>query len=207
MNKTSIIIDAVLAVAIVVLFVLHFSAKPVAGVARVAGNDSTTHSFAYLNLDSINSQYQFVKDLSDQLNTKYEETRVALSKKEQALQQKAAAIQKDEQDFNEKLQANAFLSRERAESEAKRIQDSGARLQKEVNDFQQLAAQKEQEFNEEMLKLNVQLHDSLDMFLKEYNAEAQYEVIFVGQTILTAAEGHDITDEVVAALNARYVKK
>lgn len=207
MNKNSIIVDVLLAIAIVVLFVLHFTAKPEAGSVTIAGGDSAVHSFAYLNLDSINSQYQYVKDLSDQLNTKYEETRLTLSKKEKALQQRAAAIQKDEQDFNEKLQANAFLSRERAESEAKRIQDSGARLQREVNDFQQLAAQKDQEFNEEMLKLNIQLHDSLDNFLKEYNETAKYEVIFVGQTILTAVEGHDITDEVVAALNARYVKK
>lgn len=187
MNKNSIIVDAVLAIAVVVLFVLHFTAKPAEGSAAVTGGDSAVHSFAYLNLDSINSQYQFVKDLSDQLNTKYEDTRLTLSKKEKALQQRAAAIQKDEQDFNEKLQANAFLSRERAESEAKRIQDSGARLQKEIADFQNLGAQKEQEFNEEMMKLNIQLHDSLDNFLKEYNATAKYEVIFVGQTILTAA--------------------
>jgi outer membrane protein len=56
-----------------------------------------------------------------------------------------------------------------------------------------------------MQDLNLQLRDSLDQYVKEYNKEAGFDVIFIGATILTAQEGHDITNQVVDGLNARYV--
>ncbi|MBP5289889.1 MAG: OmpH family outer membrane protein [Paludibacteraceae bacterium] len=56
-----------------------------------------------------------------------------------------------------------------------------------------------------MQDLNLQLRDSLDQYVAEFNKEAGYDVIFIGATILTAQEGHDITDQVVEGLNARYV--
>jgi Skp family chaperone for outer membrane proteins len=56
-----------------------------------------------------------------------------------------------------------------------------------------------------MQDLNLQLRDSLDQYVKEYNKEAGFYVIFIGATILTAQEGHDITNQVVEDLNARYV--
>ena len=207
MNKALIIINSILGVAVIALFVLVFAFKPAknAPVQAVAA-DGSGMSFAYINLDSVTAHYQFAIDASDKLQSQYEDAQVAIRKKENAFGVKYQNQAKEAQDFQEKLNANAFLSRERAESEANRIQANGEKLQKEYEALQQLAAQKGAEFEQAMQELNLQLRDSLDSYVKEYNETAGYDVIFIGATILTAAEGHDITDEVVAALNARYAK-
>ena len=204
MNKVSIIIESILAVAVVVLFVLVFTFKP-ANKPAVAAADGSGMSFAYINLDSVTAKYQFAIDASNKLQTQYEDAQVEMRKKENAFGIKLQNQQKEAQDFQDKVNANAFLSRERAESEMNRIQSNGEKLQKEYEALQQLAAQKGAEFEQAMQDLNLQLRDSLDQYVKEFNAEAGYDVIFVGATILTAQEGHDITDQVVEALNARYV--
>ena len=205
MNKVSIIIESILAVAVVVLFVLVFMFKPAAKTPVVAAADGSGMSFAYINLDSVTAKYQFAIDASNKLQTQYEDAQVEMRKKENAFGIKLQNQQKEAQDFQDKVNANAFLSRERAESEMNRIQSNGEKLQKEYEALQQLAAQKGAEFEQAMQDLNLQLRDSLDQYVKEFNAEAGYDVIFVGATILTAQEGHDITDQVVEALNARYV--
>jgi len=46
-------------------------------------------------------------------------------------------------------------------------------------------------------------------FLKEYNADGRFQVILNNQgkdNVLMAAEGMDITEDVVAGMNARYKK-
>ena len=205
MNKVSIIIESILAVAVVVLFVLVFMFKPAAKTPVVAAADGSGMSFAYINLDSVTAQYQFAIDASNKLQTQYEDAQVEIRKKENAFGVKLQNQQKEAQDFQEKVNANAFLSRERAESEMNRIQANGEKLQKEYEALQQLAAQKGAEFEQAMQDLNLQLRDSLDQYVEEYNKEAGFDVIFIGATILTAQEGHDITEQVVAGLNARYV--
>ena len=206
MNKTSIIIESVLAVAVIVLFVLVFAFKPKANKpAQVAAADGSGMSFAYINLDSVTANYQFAIDASNKLQTKYEDAQVEIRKKENAFGVKYQSQQKEAQAFQEKVNANAFLSRERAESEMNRIQANGEKLQKEYEALQQLAAEKGAEFEQAMQDLNLQLRDSLDQYVAEFNKEAGYDVIFIGATILTAQEGHDITDQVIEGLNARYV--
>ncbi len=206
MNKVSIIIDSILCAAVIALFVLVFVFKPSSKApAPVAAADGSGMSFAYINLDSVTANYQFAIDASNKLQSRYEEAQVEIRKKENAFGVKYQNQQKEAQDFQDKVNANAFLSRERAESEMNRIQANGEKLQKEYESLQQLAAQKGAEFEQAMQDLNLQLRDSLDQYVAAYNQEAGYDVIFIGATILTAREGHDITDEVIAGLNARYV--
>ena len=206
MNKVSIIIESVLGVAVIVLFVLVFMFKPAAKApVAAANNEGVGMTFAYINLDSVTANYQFAIDASNKLQTQYEDAQVEIRKKENAFGVKYQNQQKEAQDFQEKVNANAFLSRERAESEMNRIQANGEKLQKEYEALQQLAAQKGADFEQAMQDLNLQLRDSLDQFVAEFNKEAGYDVIFIGATILTAQEGHDITNQVVEGLNARYV--
>ncbi len=85
MNKTSIIIESILAVAVIVLFVLVFAFKPKAGKpARAAAADGSGMSFAYINLDSVTANYQFAIDASNKLQTQYEDAQVEIRKKENA---------------------------------------------------------------------------------------------------------------------------
>lgn len=76
-------------------------------------------------------------------------------------------------------------------------------------ELQELEAKLTQDIMLENQKLNVQLADSLTNYLKEFNADGRYHVILSNtakDNVLMAAEQYDITDEVVAGLNARCKK-
>ena len=55
----------------------------------------------------------------------------------------------------------------------------------------------------------MQLADSLNNYLKVFNADGRYHIILSNSAkdnVLWAAEQYDITDEVIQGLNARYAK-
>ena len=80
MNKTSIIIESILAVAVIVLFVLVFAFKPKTNKPVQAAADGSGMSFAYINLDSVTAKYQFAIDASNKLQTQYEDAQVEIRK-------------------------------------------------------------------------------------------------------------------------------
>lgn len=198
MNKTQIVIDSVLAVAVIALFVLFFTQKPKQSEAVASENMPVAEGnlpVAYLNLDSILTQYQFAIDASDRLMTKQEDARVKLNTKARTLQSEAA-------DFQRKVENGAFMSRERAEAKQQE-------LYKKQQDLQDLEAKLTNDIMLENQKLNMQLADTINNFLREFNADGRYQMIFANagkDNILQAADGYDITAEVVDALNARYKK-
>lgn len=199
MNKTQIVVDAILAVAVIALFTLFFTRKPaekaVASAENVVVADSNL-PIAYLNLDSVLTQYQFAIEASDKLMTKQEDARLKLNTKARTLQSEAA-------DFQRKLENGAFMSRDRAEQKQQE-------LLKKQNDLQELEAKLTNDIMLENQKLNMQLADTINNFLRDFNADGRYQVIFANagkDNILQAADGYDITAEVVEALNTRYNKK
>lgn len=199
MNKTQIVVDAILAVAVIALFTLFFTRKPAEQAVASAENVVVAEGnlpIAYLNLDSVLTQYQFAIEASDKLMTKQEDARLKLNTKARTLQSEAA-------DFQRKLENGAFMSRDRAEQKQQE-------LLKKQNDLQELEAKLTNDIMLENQKLNMQLADTINNFLREFNADGRYHVIFANagkDNILQAADGYDITAEVVEALNARYNKK
>lgn len=199
MNKTQIVVDAILAVAVIALFTLFFTRKPAEQAVASAENVVVAEGklpIAYLNLDSVLTQYQFAIEASDKLMTKQEDARLKLNTKARTLQSEAA-------DFQRKLENGAFMSRDRAEQKQQE-------LLKKQNDLQELEAKLTNDIMLENQKLNMQLADTINNFLREFNADGRYQVIFANagkDNILQAADGYDITAEVVEALNARYNKK
>lgn len=151
---------------------------------------------AYINIDSLLTNYTFAQEANEKLMSKQEEARLQLN-------QKARALQNDMATFQHKWDNNAFLSRERAENEAQK-------LQKRQQDLQDLEAKLTQDIMLENQNLNLQLRDTLDSFLKAYNADGRFQVIMAntqGDNILLAQPGYDITSEVVELLNKRYSAK
>ena len=97
----------------------------------------------------------------------------------------------------------AFMSRERAEQKQQQL------LQKQ-QDLQDLEAKLTNDIMLENQQLNMQLADTLNSFLREFNADGRYHMIFANtgkDNILQAADSYDITAEVIEALNARYASK
>ena len=154
----------------------------------------STDKIAYVEVDSIMTQYNFCKEYSKILEQKGNNIQKTLANKQQALQAAAA-------NFQQKVQQNAY-SREQAEA----IQ---AGLQKQSNDLQALNQRLSGEFQTETEKYNKALHDSLQNYLAIYNKDKKYSLIFAkqGDNLLYADKRNDITNEVVAGLNKAYKGK
>lgn len=167
--------------------------EPAAEGAATA--DPTGLKIAYVEVDSLMSQYQFCKDYNLLLNKKGENAANTLAQKQRALQQHANALQK-------KYESNGFTTRD----ELERAQNQ---LAKEQQDLAELDQRLTNELAMENAKLNEELRDSIQAFLKVYNKTKKYDYIFSrqGDNILMANKKYDITDEVVAGLNKRYKAK
>lgn len=164
-------------------------------VAPVVASDSTRLPIAYINVDSLLTNYDFAKDLNEELIKKTEDARMNLNSKAQALEKKVA-------DFQKKIQTNAFLSQDRAEQEANR-------LQSEKDQLDQLNYKLQSDLAEEQAKMNARLSDTIRNYMKEYNEEMHFELIFTNtmyDNILLDAPKYDITNDVLQRLNARYAK-
>lgn len=150
-----------------------------------------SNKIAYVEVDSIMTQYKFCKEYTKILETKGNNIQKTLASKQQALQNAAA-------NFQQKVQQNAY-TREQAEA----IQ---AGLQKQSNDLQGLNQRLSAEFQTETDKYNKALHDSLQHYLALYNKDKKYGMIFAkqGDNLLYADKAYDITNEVVAGLNKAY---
>lgn len=200
MKNVSYAINGVLAIAIIILFILHFTSKDKlqdTANALTFVNDTTVNlPIAYVDVDTLLTKYNYAVDISTLLMSKSENSKASLTDK----QRKLAT---EQQEFNRKLQANAFISQERAEQEYQRIQ-------KLAQELEQTAARLDQELAMEQMKYNNQLADSVRVCIKEYNKSANYQVVLSNSrmdNILYAKDKYDITKQVLAVLNSRYVKK
>ena len=154
--------------------------------------EGTGARIAYVELDTLMSQYQLYKDYSELLNRKGNNIQKTLAKKQRTLEQHAAAMQK-------KYENNGFTTRD----ELERAQNN---IQKEQNELAELADRLNQDFNEEQARINDEARDSIQAFLKVYNKTKNYDYVMVkaGDNLLIANPRYDITNDVVKGLNKRY---
>ncbi len=208
MNKITIIVESILAAAVVALFVLFFTVNP---HARKVNNDEIIASgellpIAIINTDSILKHYTLAEEASDKLMASYEESTVKLDTKAKSLQKEVETFQKDVLDFQRKVEANAFLSRERAESEQRKLQNKEQQLMAKQQDLENLRQKLSADFMNEQAALTQQLQDSVQAYLREFNADGRYHLVLNDAVLLNKVAGYDITNEVIEALNARYQK-
>jgi outer membrane protein len=175
--------------------------KKAAKTDEVAANTKNTNNsgklpIAYINVDSLLLHYQFAKDANESLIRKQEDSRLRINTM-------ARSLQAEMGDFQRKLENNAFLSRDRAQQEQ-------TRLQKKQQELQQMDADLSKQLVQIQQKLNEQLRDTINKFLKEYNKDKKYALIFSNTSndnILYADKSYDITEEVTKILNERFSAK
>lgn len=159
-----------------------------AGEARLA--------VAYVNVDSLLTNYQYSKDLQDEFMRKAESRQATIN-------QQGKALENDMADFQRKVENNAFFDQERARREQERIL-------KRQQDFQALSQRLSVEMQEDQLKMNTALSDTIRSQIKLYNETVgHYKLIFsntMGDNLLYADAVYDITKEVTDFLNGRYKK-
>ena len=148
---------------------------------------------AFVEVDSIMSQYEFCKEYSKILEKKGQNIQNTIAQKGQNLQAAANKFQQD-------LQNNKY-TQQQAEA-------VNAGLQKQQADLQALQQRLGSDFQAETDKFNAALRDSIQHFLAKYNKDKKYSLILskAGDNILFADKAYDVTNEVIAGLNKAYKK-
>lgn len=193
MKKLNYCLNALAAWAIVVLFsqCAGNTNNPSAEAPAQAGLSGM--KIAYVEIDTLLAKYNFCIDLNEAMVKKSENVRLTLN-------QKATDLEKQKQEFQTKYQNNAYLSQERAQQEYNRI----AKLEQ---DLQALSNKLQSELMSENEKNSLQLRDSINSFLKEYNKAKGYSMIISNtgfDNLLYADSIYNITQEILEGLNARY---
>lgn len=159
---------------------------------QVACEGASSLKIAYVDIDTLLTNYNLWKDLNEDMIRKEENVRVTLN-------EKAQDLQNDIEEFERKLNNNGFTTRERAESEQSRIL-------KKRQDLEELQERLSNELAIESNKNNVLFRDSINSFINQYNKQKGYNVILsrLGDNILYIDAEMNITQEVIDGLNARY---
>ncbi|GAB6961055.1 OmpH family outer membrane protein [Prevotella aurantiaca JCM 15754] len=161
--------------------------KPAAATAT----SSSQENIAYVEIDSIMSQYTYWKEVTKILEAKEKNIQKTLAGKQQALQQAAANFQRN-------IQANKYT-----QEQAQQIQ---AGIQKQAADAESLQQRLGAEYQKEVSNYNKALSDSVHNYLKSFNKDKKYVMILAksGDNILYADEACNITSDVVKGMNKAY---
>lgn len=152
-------------------------------------NPADRIKIAYLDMARFATEYSPAVKATEDLRNEQ-------AKSAREFQSRQAALESEAAKFQEKMKNNAFLSQASAESQYNELQRKGEKLQQDYD-------RKVQELAVKSQRLEQQFADTLLNYLKEYNAEARYEMIIDRAAVLLAVDGYDITDEVIGNLNKR----
>jgi len=201
MKNLSLIINAVLGAAVIVLYVLFFTGKD-GKSGNFAASDSPLdsammkHGIVYINIDSVLQGYNMYTDLSDELQGK-------LKTSEAKLNAQQTNFQKKVQDFQNKVEKGLMTRAEAGEQQQQLAQEEQSLYQLQ-NNLQMQLAEEEQVAQRKVL-------NSIMEYLKKLSESGTYNYQFVlgttfGGNILYADENKNITDAVIEGLNEDYQK-
>jgi outer membrane protein len=196
MKRYSLILNIVLAVAVIALYILHFTgigtskkSNTEAGFTSGIMNGSDIY---YVQIDSVIGNYNMAKDLSTELEAKFNASDAALKSKQDA-------FQKDVNDYQYKMQRQ-LITRSDAENIEKQ-------LQVKQQDLVKLQQDLSNEINENQVVMNRQVINAIMEYMKENSATFNYKYVLgtsFGGNILYANDSLDITQNITTGLNEKY---
>ena len=202
MKNTSLILSIVAIVAVIVFGIISLSggSSETKGTAAEGGSGAITAEkgdIVYFNLDRVLNEYDMANELSSAVESKVQ----SLSEE---VQRRGNKLQNDVNAFNEKVN-KGLLTRSTAEIQSQQ-------LQKQQDEFNAYAAQKQQEAAEEQQVMLNQIADAISDFITRFNAQMGYAMILSTQgdilpsPVVTGDAGLDITDAIITGLNDEYLK-
>ncbi len=198
MKNLSLILNAVLLVAVAVLFYLHFSNKNPSPAsvsaasplpAKTVGAAPTTQ-YAYVQVDSLLRNYDYFKDTQDSLEKRRQQLEKEVAGRTRSLENEVVAAQR---------QANS-MTLEQAQLTEQNLRRKEQELMRYQNELGRQFAESEQKKNEELI-------NNITKYLEKYTQDKPYKIVFgysKGGGILYAANRFDITQDVLKGLNQDY---
>ena len=191
MKNLSLILNAVLLVAVVILYVLYFSGSgKVQSKSSVSDTSAVDLKLAYINSDSVLKYYDYLKVNRDQLEAKTKKMDQDLRNRTVGLQNEITAYQRNV--------SGMTLGQARAAEED---------LGKKQQNLQLYQQSLQQQLMQEEAKLNKELYDRITGFLKKYGQEKGLQVVLKfdpTSDVLYGGESLDITQDVIKGLNEAY---
>ncbi|HEY8389021.1 MAG TPA: OmpH family outer membrane protein [Parasegetibacter sp.] len=195
--KNFLVVLNIVALALIgVLFYLHFSGQKTATKSVAASGDSsvlnTQGAIAYFEMDSVENQYEYVKDVLQELKAKENSIARELGNMEANMKKR----------LNELNQKGPTMT-----------QSEGEAAQRELYQMEQAYHSRkqvlEQEFFNHNEKLKAGIKKEIENFLQEYNRDKGYAYIVANEPGLIYLKDttHDITADLLQGLNSRYKKK
>lgn len=147
----------------------------------------------YVDIDSVMATYTLSKELDEQGRKLMLDYQRMENQKTNEIQNLAAQIE-------QKRNNNGYLSQESFDADVNNVN----RKQSEAANI--LRAHQEK-IQKQIAEFNRQLSDSIQNFVKEYNATRNYDAILYRASGLYFNPDLDITGEIIEGLNARYTPK
>ena len=184
----------ILAVAVIILFILHFmqpKSKPIP--TRVANGSQTV--IVTVNVDSITEHFDLVKLLKNDLEEE-------AAKYQKDLETKSIAFHTKVSNFETNYQNNVLTQTQ--------IQNAQRQLMQEKETLEALEARYAKILMDKEMSVQNEIMDSLKNASRRVN-EASYNADYIfaiglGSNILHSNKQYDITDEVIKEMNDAYKK-
>lgn len=207
----SLILNGVLAIAVIVLYFLHFNGQRSSNVElsdsvtteqeapikfdNLPDLGSSSGAIAFIDNDKFEEKYQYFVDLKSSLTKENNKNNDLLMKREKVLQDNIMTYQQIAPSLSPEV-------REKRETD----------LIKEKEDFLAYRESLENEFLNKQQNLQKDFLKKLDTYLKSLSKEKNYSYIFtyskgLPATIVYAKDSLEITDQVVRSLNEQYKRK
>jgi outer membrane protein len=206
MNKISLALNAVLLVAVGVLFYLYASLNnKISGTADATDSTGVVKTtklvmdpsklanskIAYINIDSLNMQYEYINDKSKEIKTKQANLEA----------QYGSMVAKFQQDYEALQQAAQAGIRPQAE-----LEKEGARLQQKQMEIANKEKQM-QNLADDVTNAQMSMLTNVSKFIEKFN-NGKYDFILAYtsniSSVLYAKPDLEITGEVVKGLNEEY---
>ncbi len=196
MKRLSLLLNIVLALAVVALYILHFTGigagrKSSSEISFAAGS-TAGNSIFYVQIDSVISNFDMANDLSGELESKFNSSDATLKSKQES-------YQKEVNDYQYKMQ-RGLITR----SDAQIIEQQ---LYAKQQDLMKLQQDLTSEINEKQVVMNRQVIDAIMAYLKENSSQYNYKYVLgtsFGGNILYANDSLDITRSITEGLNTKY---
>jgi outer membrane protein len=188
-------LNIVLLILIVVLFYLHFSSSKTSETKAAASTDikaNGSFKIAYFEMDSIENNYEYLKDVRNELKAKEQGLTTQLNQMKNRYMDKVNKFQQEAQTMTQERQ--------------------GA-IQQDLLQEQKVLANKEQAMGHDLqdasFKKMQEVNKTIEGFLKDFNKDKTYSYILAYQpgTIYYKDTTYDVTSAVLRGLNDTYKKK
>jgi len=197
-NPLLLVLNLVTLAGLIILFILYFKGSgsknnQMTGTLEKASKGNIT--VAFVNNDSIMSNYELVKKMRSDLEAKGRRLEGEVASKQKSFEKDAAY-------FQEQV-AKKTINDQSA-------QEIYGQLQQNQQQIYSLRDRYAAELQQSEMDMNIALIDSVMNFLKRYNEKYKFDYILgftKGGNILYANDTLDVTSDVIKELNAEYLRK